>query len=173
MNKVFGKKTDFALVREDASRVIISYGYQEADSDNATWYEVYLYKKQVSQITLDSVKAAILGDINSKTDGKILSGFVWNGISVWLSAENQRNFSEAQRVAETAAALPIKFKLGEDEEGNPVYHTFETAEDLNDFYLKAFAYINQCLTEGWAEKDAIDWTPYEALFPVIETSSQE
>lgn len=34
-----------------------------------------------------------------------------------------------------------------------------------DFYVKAVAHINQTLAAGWREKDAIDWAPYEALFP--------
>ena len=59
MNKVFGKKTDFAPIKEDASRVIICYGYEEVDEENATWVEIYIYKKQISQITLDDVKKAV------------------------------------------------------------------------------------------------------------------
>jgi len=74
--------------------------------------------------------------------------------------------------------LPVKFKLGqtpsynenigtEDEPnivkrgGDPVYYTFETLEDISDFYVKAIAFINQTLNEGWIKKDSIDWTPYE------------
>ena len=59
------------------------------------------------------------------------------------------------------AMLPIKFKLGEDAEGNAVYHTFENMEDFTDFYTSAVAYINQCLNEGWAEKDSLDMSNYE------------
>ena len=76
MNKVFGKQTDFAPIREDASRVIISYGYEIVDEENATWIEIYLYKKQISQVSLTDVKEAIIADINARTDEKILTGFV-------------------------------------------------------------------------------------------------
>lgn len=111
---------------------------------------------------LDSahVKKAVIDYINSKTDERILSGFVWNEKSVWLSDENQRNFSEAQRVAMITGgqSLPMTFKLGEDAEGNPVYHEFTSVEELTGFYLAAVAYINQCLNEGWLEKDNIDMT---------------
>ena len=161
MNKVFGKKTDFAPIKEDASRVIICYGYEEVDEENATWVEIYIYKKQISQITLDDVKKAIIADINAKTDEKILTGFVWNGLPVWLSPENQRNFSEADRKAEkNPDILPIVFKIGE-QDGQPVYHTFETYEELDGFYTQAFSYIQRCLSEGWQRKDAFDFTPYE------------
>ena len=117
--------------------------------------------------SMNDVKDFVLGVINAKTDAKILSGFVWQGINVWLSEENQRNFSEAQRMAEKYgdAVLPLRFKLGEDSEGNPVYHTFETVAELDAFYTKAFRYVNQCLNEGWTIKDNFDWSPYEELLP--------
>ena len=43
--------------------------------------------------------------------------------------------------------------------------TFETVEELDRFYLGGVQYINKCLNEGWAEKDGIDWEPYEQLLP--------
>lgn len=115
--------------------------------------------------SMDEIKKFIIDVINTKTDEKILSGFVWNGISVWLSEENQRNFSEAQRIAASMpqAILPVTFKLGEDSEGNPVYHQFETADELTGFYMNAVAYINQCLAEGWQEKDNFDFSSYEEI----------
>lgn len=108
------------------------------------------------------VRKIVVDYINSKTDERILSGFVWNGINVWLSDENQRNFSEAQRVAmiTNGQSLPMTFKLGEDANGSPVYHEFTAVEELTGFYLAAVAYINQCLNEGWQEKDNIDWSQY-------------
>ena len=167
-NKYSGTKADFSPVREDASRIIISYGLTKLSKDLYEWFEVHLYKKQRNALTLADVKEAILGDINAHTDEKILSGFVWtpeggNAINVWLSNENQRNFSEAQRIAMFMpdSILPVTFKLGEDADGNPVYHTFETSEELTGFYLQAVAFINQCLAEGWERKDGIDWTPYK------------
>ena len=66
------------------------------------------------------------------------------------------------------AVLPLRFKLGEDSEGNPVYHTFETVAELDAFYTQAFRYVNQCLNEGWQRKDSIDWEPYKELFPEPE-----
>ena len=112
--------------------------------------------------SMAEVKDFVYSVINAQTDEKILSGFVWNNIHIWLSAENQRNFSEAARMAtEGQIELPVTFKLGEDENGEAVYYTFETVEELNDFYADCFVYINQCLNDGWDKKDSVDWTPYE------------
>ena len=41
-------------------------------------------------------------------------------------------------------------------------------EDSTDFYTAAVDHIHQSVADGWAEKDAIDWAPYEALFPTNE-----
>jgi hypothetical protein len=161
-----GRQSDFAFLREDASRLVIGYGLKEISEDLCEWNEVYLYKKQKSSISLQDVKDAIIADINARTDEKILSGFVWNGKPVWLSAESQTNFSAAEYTASTknGLGLPVTFKLGE-QNGTPVYHEFTTVEELSGFYLQAQDYIKQCLGEGWQEKDGIDWAPYEALFP--------
>lgn len=177
MNKVSGKISDFNLLSEDASRIVIGYGLTKVNKTLYEWQEVYIYKSQKNLVGFAEVKEAILKDINEATDEKILSGFKWtpeggSAISVYLSNENQRNFSEAQRMASAnAAILPLTFKLGEDEEGKPVYQTFESAEELNSFYLSAFAYINQCLNEGWQKKDSINWSEYEALYPQPEESN--
>lgn len=172
MNRTYGKKECFEPVRRDASRTIVSYDYkEEEDHINATWHEVYFYKKKNGKVTLKMVKKAVWDDINKQTDEKILSGFTWSpdgggaSIHVWLSEENQRNFSEAQRIAlmMPEAILPVTFKLGEEKDGTPVYHEFTTAAELTEFYLGAVAYINQCLAEGWQRKDGIDWEPYQNL----------
>ena len=168
MSKVFGNKTCYVPVRDENSRIVVSYGYQER-GDNATWWELYFPKN--GKVTIDTVKKAVWDDINKQTDEKILSGFTWSpdggetSIHVWLSEENQRNFSEAQRIAlmMPEAILPVTFKLGEGKDGSPIYHEFTTAEELTGFYLSAVAYINQCLAEGWQRKDGINWEPYQNL----------
>lgn len=142
----------------------------EENQGNVTFIETeFPYKP-----SMDEVREFCLGVINAQTDMKILTGFVWtpeggNPINVWLSAENQRNFSEAERkAAANPLLLPLTFKLGEDANGEAVYHTFETIEELSGFYDAAFIYINQCLQEGWQKKDNFDFTPYEpALNPVV------
>jgi hypothetical protein len=33
-------------------------------------------------------------------------------------------------------------------------------EEADDFYVKAVAFINQTLAEGWRKKDSFDWSLY-------------
>ena len=165
--KVNGTLSDFAAVRTEGTQIVISYGLKQVEGDLYEWHEVSLNKTSTNALTLDIVKTAILGDINHRTDEKILSGLVWQDKPVWLSQENQFNFKAAYDLAlqTQGATLPVTFKLGEQEDGTPVYHTFETMEDSTDFYTAAVNHIHNAVADGWQEKDSIDWSPYEALFP--------
>lgn len=174
-NKYSGNVSDFQPVVEDASRVVISYGLKELGDGKAEWFEVVFYKKQ-GKPNLEAVKKAVIDDINARTDEKILNGYEFtpdgadDPIVVWLSKESQTDFSEAHRLQ----IVPIKFKLNETADMQPIYHTFETFEELDRFYRGSVQYINQCLNEGWAEKDSVDWIPYEqALNPQPEQSEDK
>ena len=177
MNKINGKQSDFALMRTEGTQIIIGYGLKKITGTKLyEWYEVSIPKSQINQLSLQDVKDAIIKNIDDRTDAKILNSYPFTPdgaeepIIVWLSDESQRNFSEAHRLQ----TVPVKFKLNEDENKQPIYHTFETYEELNRFYLGGVAYIQQCLNEGWVEKDGIDWAPYEALFPAqTEAESSE
>jgi hypothetical protein len=160
MNKVNGKKTSFAPIREDGSRIAICYGLKKLSGKLYEWMEVYMPKKQTAQLTFDVVKQAILADINDKVKTAIISGFVWNDKPVWFSEENQLNFSQS--------VVPVTLKIGEEEDGTPIYHQFDTVEDLKAFSDACNAWKQQCLTAGYAEKDSIDWAPYEDYFKTEE-----
>lgn len=155
--KVNGLKTDFAPMRNEGTRITICYGLKKVDGKLYEWHEIYLPKTQNANLSLDIVKTAILNDINSRVKTAIISGFVWNEKPVWLSEENQLNFSQA--------VVPATLKIGEQADGTPIYETFDTKTDLKAFNEACTLWKQQCLSEGYNEKDAIDWTPYEALFP--------
>jgi hypothetical protein len=90
-----------------------------------------------------------------------VGGMTFEDKPVWLSIENQINF--------TTATAPCRLKIGEEEDGTPVYHDFETKAQLKAFNEACLQWKNQCLEAGRAEKEGIDWTPYaEALQPVTE-----
>lgn len=183
MHRVFGTKTCFVPLREDASRIIISYGYvEEQDGENATWWEIYVNKKERSSLSTSEIRQAILDDIDARTDYRIENDMVWtpaaggDPIPVKLDAENKFNFKASYDLAvqTKGATLPVTFKMSEQEvevetegsegrktERRPVYHTFTTMDDATDFFLKAMAFIQQCYEEGWAIKDNFDFTPYE------------
>ena len=154
-NKYSGNVGDYQPVAEDATRIVISYHLEEKEGGMATWRELIFYKKQGGKPSMEAVRKAVMEDINAHTKEKITSGMVWNDKPVWLSEENQMNFAQA--------VVPATFKIGENADGTPIYQTFETAEELKDFNDACVAYKQQCLTEGSAEKDSMDFTIYEQL----------
>ena len=113
------------------------------------------------------MKGIVLDAMNKEVDQKILSGFVWKEMSVWLSTENQFNYKAAYDLAvmSQGKSLPVTFKFGSTD--NPVYYTFETLDDISDFYISAMTYINTCLAEGWKLKDSIDWSVYEEALKTL------
>ena len=142
-----------------------SVDQETGEQTGVTFIEAeYPYKPSMQE-----VREFVLGVIDRQTDGKIQSGLIWHckatdeDIPVWLSKENQLNFKAAYDLAvqKQGATLPVTFKMGEREDGTPVYHNFETMEDAENFYTTAVDYIHQCLTDGWRKKDGFDFTPYE------------
>lgn len=133
------------------------YGLGKDTQGDYAWRKVYDHKP-----TLDEVKADIIALIDAQTDEKILTGCLFEGNQVWLSTENQFNYkAEYDLAVQTDGSnLPYTVKLGATD--NPVYKTFSTIEDFKTFYTKVLAYIKQCYTDGWTEKDNIDWTKFES-----------
>jgi hypothetical protein len=176
MAKMCGNGADFALVKQERSRTIVGYELRRMEgSALSEWHEVYFPRKVVDLPSIEQVRKAVEDDINAQTDAKIVSDFVWtpkaggDPIPVWLSTENQFNFKSAYDLAvqKNGATLPVTFKMGE-RNGVPVYHSFETMEEAEDFYVHAVAFINHTLTEGWTKKDSTDWTPYEQALQNLE-----
>ena len=168
MERVYGNILDFTLVRNEASRVVISFDLKPTGDDvHGTWSELYYYKKRDGVPTLEQIKPIVLQQTNERIVNDITSGFVWQGHSVWLSTENQFNYQSAADVAvmTDGANLPVTFKFGSDEE--PDYVEFSDISTLRSFWLEASTYISQTLADGWEEKDAIDWDEYERLLKEI------
>lgn len=164
MSKVYGFTTEYTPLRTDRSRTVASYDLQpEADGRHATWHEVRFYHKRDGTPTLDSIKAAITADINRRTTERITSTLSWNQKPVWLSTENQQDWKgEYDRALQTDGAnLPLKFKIGEQEDGIPVYHTFTSVNAFGDFWAACLQHIHLCLADGWQKKDEMDWSLYE------------
>ena len=134
----------------------IRWDVQENEDGSATYMEEEFNHRP----TEDEIKKTVVDWINAQTDEAILSGFEWNGMRVWLSGENQFNYKAAHDLAHQMpeAALPVKFKFGTDDE--PFYHTFQTVEELTDFYVQSIKYIQGKLDIGWDKKDAFSLDSY-------------
>ena len=157
--RVGAEKRQDQVIKIGVKNYLLIYGYGTDEDGNG-----YNFRKNYDhKPTKTELKEDITQLIDGITDSKILQGFRWNEVSVYLSTENQMNFKAAfdLNMQTGGLMLPVKFKLGEDTEGNAVYHTFENMDDFTNFYTSTVSYINQCLNEGWAEKDSLDMSSYE------------
>ena len=163
LEKVYGASArQYKLYKIGRNKYEVIFGYGQ-DGENG-----YNFRKKYRYLpTVEELKADIEETVNALTDEKILTGFIWNDKHVYLSTENQFNFKAAYDLAVQTQGqlLPVKFKLGEDAEGRPMYHTFEDMAEFTDFFTRAIAFVNQTLNEGWAEKDSVD---YAALIEAVE-----
>lgn len=147
------------IVRWDYAEIkdVDSSTGQAIETDLAVWAEEYFYHKPSE----DELRKLFTKYYNDITDNKILSGFIWNDMPVWLSEENQRNYKAMYdfAVQKSGMNLPVEFKFGTEE--LPMYQVFHTVEELEKFYIPAMQHVQQCLTEGWRLKDAINYSLYE------------
>lgn len=135
-----------SLYRLSEEHYVLFYGFGR---DPKMGDAAYRWRKDYDhRPTMAEVKSDIEALVNALTEDKIRTGMVWNGKTVWLSAENQMNFREV--------SAPVRYKIGEDEEGHPVYHTFESDGEMEAFRRAVGEHIYGCLQEGWEEKDRLE-----------------
>ena len=127
------------------------YGYGTDGVSGWTYRERFEYKP-----TLEEIKEIIIAQVNRNVEEKILCGLMWRDMPIWLSTENQFNYKAAYDLAVQTGgqSLPVKFKFGTDEA--PVYYTFTTLEELQEFFMTSLAFVQRVLDEGWQEKDNLD-----------------
>lgn len=153
---VYEELTEEQKALEKAGEIVERTKIGEEDTDYCTYVYEYIYYKP----SIDNIKQIIYNWYNKQVDEKILSGFVWNNMQIWLSPENQFNYKAAYDLAiqTQGATLPVTFKFGDAY--SPIYYTFSTMEDFTNFYISTIEYINTMLAEGWQKKDSIDWSSY-------------
>jgi hypothetical protein len=151
MNKIYGatgRQDGLYLIGRNKWELIYGYG----KDDNAEFG--YNYRQRFTRKpTPDEIKEVIKTTVNEATSAKILSGFVWKEIPVWLSMEQQANFSQ---IGLGGVDYPLELKLGEAADGTPYYYTFESAEEFADFSKAVTKFIIETVQAGWREKDELD-----------------
>lgn len=89
--------------------------------------------------------------IDSCTNNKIVNELVYNETPIYLSMERQHNIQSLFMAAQLGKIkYPYVFNVGEE---NTIVIT--NANDLNNFYMAVFDWIDSCLEEGRKIKDSI------------------
>lgn len=137
------------LMINSEKECVLFYGHGTDELGGFRWRRDYDHRP-----SMDEVKKDIEALIDELTHEDILTGFEWEGKPVWLSTENQLNFR-------SAVTAPVRFKLGEDADGTPVYHEFTSQSKLNAFCKAVGNFVVEKLNAGWVLKDSIDYSVYE------------
>jgi hypothetical protein len=160
-----GKKTNFVPFTTDGKTSVVMWDFQPVFTKDGNETEVGTWKMEKfnKKLSHDEIKTFITEFYNKKIDEKILMGMVWKGMKIWLSSENQFNYKAAYDLAvqTNGKNLPVMFKFGETNE--PIYYTFQTIEELSDFYMSSMQFIQMTLEEGWRLKDSINWEEYKVF----------
>ena len=108
-------------------------------------YEEYIQKHY--KPTMEEEIEQSVTTINKETDVRILNDFVWRDNEFYLSLENQFNFKNLYDLRERKEyPITIKTKTG--------FTTLNDVQDVEEFYLAGFKFIEECLKEGWEKKAA-------------------
>ena len=157
MDKIYG-----AQIRQDGLQKVgrnrwdLFYGFGK-DEDNEMGYN---WRTSFDhQPTIKEVKETITAQISQNTQKAIIEGYEWNGNKVWLSSENQANYTLAYDMAKNGDLEDIPtVKLGTDEA--PVYYTFKDNKELKAFVVGMRQHIQECLNASWTERKEIDWSVF-------------
>lgn len=155
MEKIYGAtERQDGLYNIGRNKWELIYGFGKDTEDAEFGYNWRMRFRGEKPTPTECVKH-IKETINKVSEEKILSGFSWNGMPVWLSAENQFDYKIAHDLAvqSNGETLPVRFKFGTDEA--PQYYTFESVEDIEDFFRSAIKYVSKVLNDGWEEKDFV------------------
>lgn len=106
----------------------------------------------------EEIKSLISGWISDSTRERIISGFSYEGVPVWLSQENQTNYERAYIQSKIGNGVSVVFKFGTDDK--PVYRRFENSADLEKFYRAFSEHIQQAQLDGWNARESIDLALY-------------
>lgn len=109
--------------------------------------------------TAEELRALYCDWVDESVRQRIEGGMTYDGSKVWLSQENQMNYMAACLAnVKITGLISVKVRLGTAE--NPVYKTFKSFLTLLDFYRQVQQHIQDCLSDGWAKKDAFNVQPY-------------
>lgn len=155
MEKIYGTtQRQDGVQRVGKDKWLLYFGLYENDGSTYEYRHTFTNKP-----TMDEVKQLVRDAIDAETRDKIVNRFEYDGIKVWLSDEKQRNYASMER--NDSLTYPLTVKLNEEADATPIYHTFQTREDFIAFSKAASTYIFKAITDGWKEKDNVDWSVFD------------
>ena len=128
--------------------------------DGYLWREHFFHRPTMSEI-----KKVIRDHIDAMTEEKIVEGGTYEDQPIWLGKDTQMNLLHYANMSEEERELyltfPMEYKINEDENGDAVNITLDSYEDLKALASAASCWVVQCIAEGRAEKENVDWSKFQ------------
>lgn len=150
MEKIYGASAaQDGVVKVSNKSYILFFGYGK-DSMGG-----YNYRHRFDhEPTEEELRAVIEAHVNEQTQERIIGGYQWKGKQVWLSVENQQNYTSDY----LAGVLPVNVRVYDtDADASGTVALIETPEELADFYNGMVQHVRQCIEDGWSVKDSVDY----------------
>ena len=150
MEKIYGASAaQDGVVKVSNKSYILFFGYGVDSMCGYNYRHRFDHKP-----TEDELRAVIETHVNEQTQERIVGGYQWNGKQVWLSGENQQNYTSDY----LAGVLPVKVRVYDtDADASGKVALIETPEDLADFYHGMVQHVRKCIEDGWSVKDSVDY----------------
>lgn len=159
MNTITGSLKQYKPIvyNEKTKSYTVSWGLRNIGDQNYQWnYKIFNYKPSLLVIK-DTINSAI----NEKTKSYIINNFRWNGMSIYLSLEKQIDYTLLfnTTLLMEGSNLPeqVKFKVN----GEIVYYTFETIDDMKDFMIAMNNHIRTHVANGNKAKEEVNYDEYK------------
>lgn len=158
MEKIYGASAaQDGVVKVSNNSYILFFGYGEDSMGGYNYRHRFDHKP-----TDEELCAVIEAHVNEQTQERIVGGYQWKGKQVWLSGENQQNYTSDY----LAGVLPVKVRVYDPyAEASGTVALLETPEELADFYHGMVQHVRQCIEDGWSVKDSVD---YDTLLNQID-----
>ena len=150
MEKIYGASSaQDGVVKVSNKSYILFFGYGEDSMGGYNYRHRFDHKP-----TVDELRSVIEAHVNTMTQERIVGGYRWKGKQVWLSVENQQNYTSDYLAGE----LPVKVRVYDpDDDASGTVEFIEIPEELADFYNGMVAHVRKCIEDGWSVKDSVDY----------------
>jgi hypothetical protein len=147
-------------VMENARPVLKGGRYVKSNNLVSTGMCSYSYFVYDTKPSIKVIQDDIENMINSVVSNKIINNFIWNGVKINLSKENQMNYKANYDLAVQTDGqnLPIRIKAMKN--CKTEYLIFFTVDEFTKFYVALNKHINNMLEMGWEMKDNMDYSVY-------------
>ena len=150
MEKIYGASAaQDGVVKVSNRSYILFFGYGEDDMGGYNYRHRFDHEPEEEEL-----RAVIEAHVNEQTQERIVGGYQWKGKQVWLSGENQQNYTSA----DLAGELPVKVRVYDsDAYASGTVAVIETPEELADLYQGMVRHVRECVESGWSVKDSVDY----------------